>query len=102
MCIDKSLNLGVELENEKIVIRGEILNESLQIDIKVTSEKLHDLCSDDTPGLLIIYRNFFSFTIKQTVHRIYTIVQTRIGYLCQSCKKIFGMYEELYGGNLGD
>merc|ERR1719361_1703423 len=43
LCIDKSLNLGVELKDETIIIEGEILNEIIQIDIRVTSERVHDI-----------------------------------------------------------
>ena len=57
-CIDKSLNLGVELNDETIAIHGEILNESIQIDIRVTSEKVHDLTPETVIGMFLSYNIF--------------------------------------------
>jgi len=39
-CIDKSLNFGVELIEETIRMSGEFLNEKIEINIRLASEKL--------------------------------------------------------------
>ena len=42
-CIDKSLNFGVELIEETIRIAGEFLNEKIEINIRLASEKLLEI-----------------------------------------------------------